>query len=66
MGSLYRPHRFPPEIISHAVWLYHRFTLSFRDVEDDDVSVLSKKPRNQTSQERFWGEGSRGSLRVPL
>ncbi len=26
-------HRFPPEIISHAVWLYHRFTLSFRDVE---------------------------------
>ena len=24
----------PPEIISHAVWLYHRFTLSFRDVED--------------------------------
>ena len=27
-------HRFPPEIISHAVWLYHRFCLSFRDVED--------------------------------
>ena len=34
MGSLYRRHRFPPEVISHAVWLYHRFTLSFRDVED--------------------------------
>jgi len=34
MGSLYRRHRFPPEIISHAVWLYHRFALSFRDVED--------------------------------
>ena len=34
MGSLYRRHRFPPEIISHAVWLYHRFPLSFRDVED--------------------------------
>ena len=34
MGSLYRRHRFPPEIISHAVWLYHRFTLSLRDVED--------------------------------
>ena len=30
----YRRHRFPPEIISHAVWLYHRFRLSFRDVED--------------------------------
>jgi putative transposase len=32
--SLYRKHRFPPEIISHAVWLYHRFSLSFRDVEE--------------------------------
>ncbi len=30
----YRGYRFPPEIISHAVWLYHRFALSFRDVED--------------------------------
>ena len=30
----YLRHRFPPEIISHAVWLYHRYCLSFRDVED--------------------------------
>ncbi len=30
----YRGYRFPPPIISHAVWLYHRFCLSFRDVED--------------------------------
>ena len=30
----YRGYRFPPEIISHAVWLYHRFGLSFRDAED--------------------------------
>ena len=34
MKPSYKGHRFPPEIISHAVWLYHRFTLSFRDVED--------------------------------
>jgi putative transposase len=34
MESTYKGHRFPPEIISHAVWLYHRFTLSFCDVED--------------------------------
>jgi transposase-like protein len=27
-------HRFPPEIIRHAIWLYARFTLSFRDVEE--------------------------------
>jgi putative transposase len=30
----YRRHRSPPEIIQHAIWLYLRFTLSFRDVED--------------------------------
>ncbi len=32
--SRYLRHRFPPDIISHAVWLYHRYGLSFRDVED--------------------------------
>ena len=31
---LYHGYRFPLEIISHAVWLYHRFSLSLRDVED--------------------------------
>ena len=30
----YHGYRIPPEIISHAVWLYHRFGVSFRDVED--------------------------------
>jgi putative transposase len=30
----YHGYRFPPEIIGHAVWLYHRFCLSFRDAED--------------------------------
>ena len=30
----YRRHRFPPEIIQHAIWLYLRFTLSYRDVEE--------------------------------
>jgi len=34
MRSRYRGHRFPPEIIGYAVWVYHRFCLSFRDVED--------------------------------
>lgn len=32
--SLYHRHRFPPEIIAEAVWLYFRFPLSFRMVED--------------------------------
>ena len=30
----YKGHRFPHEIISHAVWLYFRFSLSYRDVEE--------------------------------
>jgi transposase-like protein len=30
----YRRQRFPPEIIQHAIWLYLRFTLSYRDVEE--------------------------------
>jgi putative transposase len=30
----YRRHRFPPVIIQHAIWLYLRFTLSYRDVEE--------------------------------
>src|ERR1700726_4058789 len=30
----YSRHRFPPVIIQHAVWLYLRFTLSYRDVEE--------------------------------
>ena len=30
----FKRHRFPPSVIVHAVWLYARFTLSFRDVEE--------------------------------
>src|SRR5438105_15234878 len=30
----YRRHRFPPVLIQHAVWLYLRFTLSYREVEE--------------------------------
>jgi transposase-like protein len=35
MNSIaFKRHRFPPEIIQHAVWLCARFTLSFRDIEE--------------------------------
>jgi len=33
-GISYKRHRFPPHVIRHAVWLYFRFTLSLRDVDD--------------------------------
>src|SRR5918992_3275585 len=32
--NLYKRHRFPAEIISHCVWLYFRFCLSYRNVEE--------------------------------
>jgi putative transposase len=37
----YRRHRFPPEIIQHAVWLYFRFPLSYRNVEDLRTPTVS-------------------------
>jgi transposase-like protein len=33
-SSSYKGHRYPGEIIAHCVWLYFRFSLSFREVED--------------------------------
>ena len=32
--NTYKRFRYPHQIISHAIWLYHRFTLSFRDIEE--------------------------------
>lgn len=32
--NIYKRHRFPPDIIKYAVWLYFRFNLSHRDIED--------------------------------
>ena len=44
----YRRHRFPPVVIQHAVWLYLRFTLSYRDVEEllAGASATIFLPRN--------------------
>jgi len=33
-SKMVKRHRFPPEIIQYAVWLYHRFNLGHRGVED--------------------------------
>ena len=33
-ANLYKRHRFPPDVIQYAVWLYYRFNLSHRDIED--------------------------------
>ena len=59
-----RGHRFPPEIIRQAVWLYYRFCLSFRDVEDvlDERGVIV---RHETIRQwcRKFGTGYARKLR---
>ena len=34
IAATYKGYRYPIEVIGHAVWLYHRFALSLRDVEE--------------------------------
>ena len=41
---LYRGHRFPGEIVSQAVWLYHLFSLSLRDIELISPNVVWWSP----------------------
>jgi putative transposase len=48
--SLYNRHRFPAEIISHSVWLYFRFALSFRDVEEM-LAMRGVTLSNETARE---------------
>jgi transposase-like protein len=44
----YRRHRFLPVIIQHAVWLYLRFTLSYRDVEQPLAERGSTSPMKRS------------------
>jgi putative transposase len=37
--TTYKRHRFPPDIISYAVWLYYRFNLSHRDAKRDGAAA---------------------------
>jgi putative transposase len=46
----YSRHRFPPPIIQHAIWLYLRFTLSYRDVED----LLAERGRHRPRPSDRW------------
>ena len=52
MELSHRRHGFPPVVIQHAVWLYLRFTLSYRDVED----LLAKRGLDFSYETvRSWG-----------
>lgn len=56
--NTYKRHRFPPDIISYAVWLYYRFNLSHRDIEDllaERGITVSSKALLQVLDEESWG-----------
>jgi len=54
----YKRHRFPPEIIAHAVWLYYRFNLGFCEVEE-----VSLERRIDISYATFHTQQSVGWLK---
>jgi len=61
MRSRYQGHRFPPEIIGYAVWVYHRFCLSFRDVEDllaERGIIVSYQARMVKKLDLVWSKYS--------
>ena len=50
-SNIYKRYRFPSEIIQYAVWLYYRFNLSHRDIED----LLAERGINVTYETiRLW------------
>ncbi len=60
----YKRHRFPPEIIGHAIWLYFRFALSYRDVEEllaERGVILTYETVRQWCQK--FGQGYANTLR---
>jgi transposase-like protein len=46
---LYARHQFPPVVIRHAVWLYLRFTLSYRDAEELLAERASRCPTKRSA-----------------
>jgi transposase-like protein len=53
----YKGHRYPAEIIAHCVWLYHRFPLSFREVEELMLVRRDSHLRDDPAVVRAWFSG---------
>ncbi|PBI84543.1 Transposase IS66 family protein [Rhodococcus erythropolis] len=63
--SLYKRHRYPAEIIAHCVWLYYRFALSLRDVEELMLArgIVVSHETIRTWCAKFGAEYARGLRR---
>ena len=53
--NTYKRHRFPPDIISYAVWLYYRFNISHRDIEDRLAERGMRQFKSVGQAQRFLG-----------
>jgi hypothetical protein len=55
IAARYKGYRYPIEVIGHAVWLYHRFALSLRDVEELMLArgVARQERRSNTGRFKF-------------
>ena len=60
IAARYKGYRYPIEVIGHAVWLYHRFALSLRDVEELMLPAVWWSPTRRS------GPGVRSSGRTTL
>jgi transposase-like protein len=60
----YRGYRFPPEIIQQSIWLYLRFTLSLRDIEDllAERGIMVSYLRDRTALGESFRAHDRGGL----
>ena len=57
IATRYKGYRYPIEVLGHAVWLYHRFALSLRDVEElmlaRGVAVTYRRPLSNLRKNRL-------------
>ena len=66
----YKRHRFPPQIIAHAVWLYARFNLSLREVETEQIltprTVVHMLQESLTVSQALDDPRTRQFTRIPI
>lgn len=62
----YHGHRYPTEIISHAVWLYFRFALSFRDVSIENSLEVRLALATEQAVLSYWIFNSNNVIHVQI
>ena len=58
--NTYKRHRFPSDVISYAVWLYYKFNLSHRDIED----LLAERRMGEMLRDQEMNKGGESFVKV--